>query len=101
MKKGQCLESVRKSWGRFCLGGEHLQKWVSQVKRRRDGASESQACKMDKKASGKCKEYADTVCYRPLLKDSQKKKGKLVNVHYYYSTGVPGAIYFCTHFHLY
>ena len=74
MKKGQCLESVRKSWGRFCLGGEHLQKWVSQVKRRRDGASESQACKMDKKASGKCKEYADTVCYRPLIKDSQKKK---------------------------
>lgn len=77
MKKGQCLESVRKSWGRFCLGGEHLQKWVSQVKRRRDGASESQACKMDKKASGKCKEYADTVCYRPLLKDSQKKRGKV------------------------
>ena len=77
MKKGQCLESVRKSWGRFCLGGEHLQKWVSQVKRRRDGASESQACKMDKKASGKYKEYADTVCYRPLLKDSQKKKGKV------------------------
>ena len=77
MKKGQCLESVRKSWGRFCLGGEHLQKWVSQVKRRRDGALESQVCKMDKKASGKCKEYADTVCYRPLLKDSQKKRGKV------------------------
>ena len=77
-------------------------KWVSQVKKRRDGTLESQAYKMDKKALGKCKEYVDTVCYRPLLKDSQKKKkGKLVNVHYYYSTGVPGAIYFCTHFHLY
>lgn len=25
MEKGQCLESVRKSWGRFYLGGEHLQ----------------------------------------------------------------------------
>jgi len=41
------------------------------------GREEGSGCKMDKKASGKCKEYADTVCYRPLLKDSQKKKGKV------------------------
>lgn len=78
--------------------------WVSQVKKRRDGTSESQAYKVDKKASGKLKDYVNTACYRPLLKDSQKKKGwrgELVNVHYYFSTGVPGAIHFCTHFSLY
>ena len=33
-------------------------KWVSQVKKRRDGTLESQAYKMDKKALGKCKEVS-------------------------------------------